>query len=366
MTTKRLLVTGDLMLQRPPRSPDLREDGELNEVIKRADVALANLEVPITDCVRPADKTIAMRAPTSVAAPLKKLGFDVVSLANNHALDMGHRGLEDTWRALAEGEIAHFGTGGSLQDSLTPWYQRVEDEVWAFIGLCSALPSGFSATENRPGLAPLRIEQSYVVDGVLAEEQPGTAPYVRTRALEEDLERACRAIEEAKEEADFVVVSIHWGVPPAFLAPCQGELAEYQRPVAQAMVDAGAGLIVGHHPHVIHGMEVIAGCPVFYSCGNFLFHPTKDGETSFQQRPGPPYDLEAHRSAAFYEAFCATVEVVNGAVSRVEIHPLLLDEEGEPSVATGEDRKRLLEVVETKSRRLSGFHQLEDSVISLE
>ena len=106
--------------------------------------------------------------------------------------------------------------------------------------------------------------------------------------MPEDVAQAQGVIRQARRDADVVVVVIHWGVPPAFLAPVQAPLADYQRPLARALVEAGADAIVVHHPHVVHGVELIDGKPVFYSLGNFVFH--RLGSQLVVERPSPPYN----------------------------------------------------------------------------
>ncbi|WP_171072481.1 CapA family protein [Streptomyces sp. DASNCL29] len=112
----------------------------------------------------------------------------------------------------------------------------------------------------------MRVEQAYEFDGVLIEEQPGTVPYVRTRAREADVVRAEEAVRRAKELAATVVVAVHWGVPWCYLPSNQGPLAGYQQPLGRRLVDAGADLVIGHHPHCLHPVELTAdGEPVIPS-----------------------------------------------------------------------------------------------------
>jgi poly-gamma-glutamate synthesis protein (capsule biosynthesis protein) len=95
---------------------------------------------------------------------------------------------------------------------------------------------------------------------------------VHTEAHEADVEAACAAVRSARKDARFVVVALHWGIPHGFAARSFGILAEYQRPLAHALVDAGADLVVGHHPHVVHPVERYRGGLIAYSLGNYVFH----------------------------------------------------------------------------------------------
>jgi poly-gamma-glutamate capsule biosynthesis protein CapA/YwtB (metallophosphatase superfamily) len=104
------------------------------------------------------------------------------------------------------------------------------------------------------------------------------APWVETELSEQDVLAAERWVAAAREEADLVVVHVHWGVPNGWCAAFQGPLADYQRPLGRRLVEAGADLVVGHHPHVVHGVEAHAGGLIAYSLGNFFFHGMAEAE----------------------------------------------------------------------------------------
>ena len=142
----------------------------------------------------------------------------------------------------------------------------------AVFGLASTLPPGFAAGPGRPGIAPVRARSRFYVDAVTLDEQPGMSPWVETEAVEEDVRRTCERIRSAREETDLVMIHIHWGIPNGWCAAFQGPLADYQRPLGRALIDAGADLVVGHHPHVVHGVERYKDGLIVYSLGHFLFH----------------------------------------------------------------------------------------------
>jgi poly-gamma-glutamate synthesis protein (capsule biosynthesis protein) len=99
--------------------------------------------------------------------------------------------------------------------------------------------------------------------------------------------RACEAVADTKRRADLVIVAIHWGVSFGWLPLNQSELCTYEQPLGRALIDAGADAVIGHHPHVLHGIETYCKRPIFYSVGNFLFHrhSSSRGRGSY-----PPYD----------------------------------------------------------------------------
>jgi hypothetical protein len=205
------------------------------------------------------------------------------------------------------------------------------------LGFESTLGRGPPAAADRLGVAPLRAHQSVYLDGALFDEQPGTAPKVLSWPHEPDLLAAEGAIRRAKADgAEIVVVALHWGVPPMWLAPYQGDLAEYQRPMAERLVAAGADAIVGHHAHVPLGFEWIEGVPVCYSLGNFMFGPY----TVEHPMEGPltPGLMGATLPEAFHEGIVVRLGFgpVGTGLSRIDLETYVLDERGEPHAASVE------------------------------
>lgn len=278
-----VLGTGDTVLNRPSGC-----DPRLPRLISAAEVSLANLEVPLTTRGTPAEKAATHRAHPDQARQLRELGFSAVTLANNHALDYGWEGLQDTVEALTSAGIAHVGAGADEKSASASLVRTTPSGTVAFLGLCSALPPGFAATTERPGVAPLRVLQQVAVDPALVAEQPGMAPYVHTTAYAPDVDAAMASIQRAREVADLVVVAIHWGVPHGFAPASYGAVADYQRPVARRLVEAGAHLVLGHHPHVVQPFERIGQGIVAYSVGNFMFHNwTQFSDPGGRSGPGP-------------------------------------------------------------------------------
>ena len=247
-------------------------DERLRALLRDAAVAFGNLETPLTTGGAPAEKAATHRAHPDRIAEVRGFGFDVVTLANNHLLDYGPDGLAETLEVLAAAGVDAVGAGRSQADALRCVVRPTPHGAVAFVGLCAALPPGFAATAVRPGVAAVRVRQSVAIDPALQAEQPGAAPFVHTAAHEADVEAACAAVRAARSEARLVVVALHWGIPHGFAARSYGVLAEYQRPLAHALVDAGADLVVGHHPHVVHPVERYRGALIAYSLGNYVFH----------------------------------------------------------------------------------------------
>ena len=263
-----IAIAGDVAPMR--EVPD--HDPRLHGLMHSAEVAFGNLEVPLTARGARAEKASTHRAHPDRVAEVKAFGFDVVTLANNHMLDYGQEGLADTLEVLSRAGVDAVGAGRSRADALRPVVRPTARGGVAFVGLCSALPPGFAATDDRPGVAPVRVRQSVAIDTALQQEQPGGAPFMHTEAHAADVEAACAAVRSVRQDARLVVVALHWGIPHGFAARSYGILAEYQRPLAHALVDAGADLVVGHHPHVVHPVERYRNGLIAYSLGNYVFH----------------------------------------------------------------------------------------------
>jgi len=340
-----LAAVGDVMLTRP------LGDSPAYASLRRADLAFANLEVPLSRRGHPADKPIAFRASPSLATELARIGLGVVSLANNHALDYGADALLDTIAAVEEAGVGVVGAGETLEAALRPRVVRARGTRVAFLAFACTLPTGSAAAADRPGVAPVRVEAAVLADAAVFEEQPGTSPYVRTTAREEDVARACRAVASARMQADQVVVSVHWGVPPGWAAPFQGTLADYQQPLGRALIDAGADLLLGHHPHTLHGIEIYRGRCICYSLGNFIFHSLAEGEELRLERPSPPYRLQYVRPPELAESAVFLFRRRDQGWE-VEIVPCVSDAQGECRPVDGPRARAILERLAAHSAEL--------------
>ncbi|MCR4437820.1 MAG: CapA family protein [bacterium] len=204
-------------------------------LLQSADVAIGNLEAPFTTRGKAFDKTFTFRVPPPWAAGLKNAGFDVLNLANNHILDYGHEGLFDTIATLDSLGLLHCGAGANDSLAAAPALVKVGDKTVAFLGFSTTFPEEFWATHSRAGTC-------------FPSEQ-----------------KLRRAIQESRARADLVVVSFHWGAE-LFTMP-----KDYQRLLGHQAIDCGADLVLGHHAHVLQGLEVYRGKLIAYGLGNFAF-----------------------------------------------------------------------------------------------
>jgi poly-gamma-glutamate capsule biosynthesis protein CapA/YwtB (metallophosphatase superfamily) len=241
-----IAAVGDIMLGSPypneSRMPP--NDGaellkDVTPILSAADIAFGNLEGPMIDsgnsakCSPGSTRCFAFRVPTRYGKYLKEAGFDVMSVANNHAGDFGDAGRTSTRKVLDDLGIKHAGSDNS-QYSTT--YLNVKGKKVAFIGFA----------------------HNNIVPNV------------------NDLDNARRLVTEAKKNADLVVVSFHGGAEgtgaqhvPARTEIFAGESRGNLPAFAHTVIDAGASLVLGHGPHVMRGMEIYKGHLIDYSLGNF-------------------------------------------------------------------------------------------------
>lgn len=208
----------------------------VGDLLRSAHIAFGNLEGPLTDRGTAHEKQYVYRAsPANVAPALARAGFDVVSLANNHILDYGVEGLHDTVGALEEVGIHHCGAGDTLAEARQPALLEANGVRVAVLCYSLTYPAEFWAGPNQPGTAF------------------GHEDHVRAD------------VAAARKRADVVLVSFHWGQQGS------STLRPYQRQLGHAAIEAGAAAVIGHHPHVLQGIERYRDGVILYSLGNFVF-----------------------------------------------------------------------------------------------
>ena len=171
-----IAMVGDIFLQE-----HLRESAALAEVVdllQSADIAFGNLETPVSERGSPIEKWVNMLMPPALLTDVMDLGFQVVTLANNHMMDYGEVAFKDTLTHLDSRELAHVGAGLDLDAAWRAEILEVGNSHIAFLGAASTLGPGSAATKDRPGVAPIHVSEAYSVDPAASMEQPGSAPYV--------------------------------------------------------------------------------------------------------------------------------------------------------------------------------------------
>ncbi len=345
-----IAMVGDIFLQEA--LPQTAELAAVAEVLRGADIAFGNLETPVSERGTPIDKWINMRMSPALLADVTDMGFDIVTLANNHMWDYGEVAFFDTLRCLDEHNLPYVGAGADLDAAWDAEITQLGEVKVAFLGGASTLGPGSAAAEGRPGVAPIQVSEAYHLDPPASLEQPGSAPYVFTRAWGEDLARAIAAIEAAKAQADFVALALHWGVPPFWRPRFQDGLADYQIEVGHALIEAGADVIVGHHPHSLQEVEVYQGKPIFYSLGNFIFHHNQGPVRETPISRNAPYSVNVdRRNREWSETAVALAELAETGAARYTLQPALLDASGNPQLLAGDDARALIERLDAMSPR---------------
>jgi poly-gamma-glutamate capsule biosynthesis protein CapA/YwtB (metallophosphatase superfamily) len=234
---------------------------QCRDTLRGADITFANSETTYsTRGTKAANIVGMMRADPRNLSALTYAGFDVMSFANNHHLDAGPEAFFDTLDGLHSRGILTCGAGADIADARRPAIIERNGAKVAFLGYSSILWPGYAAGPSSPGCAPLRVSTRYEQ---VEMEQPGSAPRIRTEPFPEDLDDLCADIHAARDVADIVAVSVHWGV---HFTPVV--VAEYESVVAKAAIDAGADIILGHHQHILKPIQVYRGKVIFHGLGH--------------------------------------------------------------------------------------------------
>ncbi|MCY4061728.1 MAG: CapA family protein [Chloroflexi bacterium] len=336
-----IAMVGDIFLQEAlPQSAEL---AAVVSLLRSSDIAFGNLETPVSERGTPIDKWINMRMAPALLADVADMGFDIVTLANNHMWDFGEVACNDTLGHLLARQLPYVGAGGDLDAAWRAEVLPMGERKVAFLGATSTLGPGSAAAEGRPGVAPIRVSEAYHLDPLASLEQPGSAPFVFTRAWREDLERAIAAIKFAGAEADFVVLALHWGVPPFWRPRFQDGLADYQIEVGHALIEAGADVIVGHHPHSLQEVEVYRGKPIFYSLGNFVFHHNQGPVRDTPVSRNAPYSVQVdRRDREWSETVIVQADLTSAGEARYSLFPALLDAAGNPQLLAGDEARAVI------------------------
>lgn len=255
-----VLATGDIA---PDREVYDDSYSATRATLQAADIVFGQLETSFaTTGTRLPQARHAVLARPDGAAALARAGFDVISMAGNHSMDWGREAFFETRANLEAAGIAVVGAGRDIAEARRPVIHTLGDGTRvAFLAYSSILPHSYWADERRPGCVPMRAHTVYEQ---IEHDQPGTPARVHTYPHRDDLAAMQADIRSAKQQADLVFVSQHWGIH--FV---RAVIADYEHDVARAAIEAGADAIIGGHPHIIKGCQVIDGKPVFHCLCNF-------------------------------------------------------------------------------------------------
>lgn len=242
----RIVFTGDVMLKdqiiqnyNSKGIPGV-VDETLLQLTTGADITMINNEFAFSTRGTPADKQYTFRVDPKYISVISELGTDVAGLANNHVLDYGKEALEDTFVTFEQAGMAYTGAGRTYEDACRLIKFEKNGKTFGFLAASRVIP---------------------VVSWNVENSTPGVfCTYDTTHLVEE--------IQKAKQECDYVFVAVHWGTERTDV------LTDYQPVMAHKFIDAGADAVIGSHPHVLQGIEMYQGKPIFYSLGNYIFART--------------------------------------------------------------------------------------------
>lgn len=371
----------------------------LREIVQDATASFVNLEMLFHDYeadVIPAATSggTYMRAEPKMAKELAWFGFDMVSMSNNHTMDFGAGGARRTKRYAEAAGLAVAGFGENLAEARAPAFTETRGGRVALISIASTFADASRAghqrpdMRGRPGLSPIRYRTEVTVTsadmaglrGAVSAWRPGAArgsgglniggvrfvegptPGVRTTPHPDDLAEIVSVVEDAARQADWVIVTSHTheGVPGDRNVP-----ADFIVDVAHAVIDAGADMFVGTGPHVLRGVEIYEGAPIFYSLANFIFEnetvelqPADNYLAQGLEHTDLPGQFQDTRIAnmgggfpadpAFWESVLAVVEYEGGELKEVRLHPITLGHglpravRGRPMLADADHGARIL------------------------
>jgi poly-gamma-glutamate synthesis protein (capsule biosynthesis protein) len=235
-------AVGDILLDRDVRKV-IEQNGiiypfeSIAEIIKENDLAFFNMECPLANYSDgyPINKKYSFRAEPQYLKGLKYAGFNLASIANNHTIDFGKSGFLKTIEILNNDSIFTTGGGVNQDEAFKPLLIEKNGETFALFGMLEFLLEGTTFNESQP----------YPAFG--------------------NIDKLCNEIRQLNSDIDNIIVSFHWGQENAVIPTSK------QVEFAHKVVDAGADLVLGHHPHVLQSIETYKGKLILYSLGNFVF-----------------------------------------------------------------------------------------------
>jgi poly-gamma-glutamate synthesis protein (capsule biosynthesis protein) len=357
-TSLKMMLVGDLILDEPDSDSFF---DRVRSTLQEADVLVGHVEVPHTR--RGRENTSDVPAPPSDPdnlAALKHAGFHIATLAGNHISDAGPAGIEDTIAALRQLGIVTTGAGMHLPDAresavVTCRGLRVGTLSYNCVG-----PKDSWAGENKAGCAYVQVITHYELDHAT----PGGPPLIYTFAEPESTDAMLSDIDKLRREVDVLIVALHKGIghTPAVLAM-------YERPLAKAAIDAGADIVVGHHAHILRGIEVYKGRPIYHGLGNFV---TVTRALNIEANPSPRRLEWARRRRELFgfdpdpnypaypfhpearNAMIAVCEIGGKGVLKAGFIPCWVNPKGQPETCGDDTRGRAIaSYIEQITRKVS-------------
>jgi len=342
--TLKLMLVGDLILDEP--NPDSFFD-PARATLRKADLLVGHVEVPHTrrGNVVTSDIPAPPSDPDNLAA-LKRAGFQVVTLAGNHIFDAGPQGIEDTIATLHQLGIATTGAGMSRAEARAPAIVACRGLRVGILSYNCVGPKESWAGERKAGCAYVHIITHYELDHAT----PGGPPRIYTFAEPETTEAMLADVEKLRQEVDVLIVALHKGI-----GHIPAALAMYERPLAKSVIDAGADIVIGHHAHILRGIETYKDRPIYHGLGNFVTvtralnveanpSPERLGwarrrRELFGFEPDPAYPTYPFHPEA-RNAMIAVCEITSQGARKAGFIPCWVNPAGQPEVCGNDEHGR--------------------------
>ncbi len=339
-----LQMVGDLILDEP-NADSLFDLARVQ--LRDSCFLVGHVEVPHT--ARAMEARFDVPAPPSDPAnlaALQRAGFHIATLAGNHIADSGPNGIEDTIAELRRLGLATTGAGMNLTEARHPAIVERDGLRLGCLSFNCVGPRQSWAGPNRAGCAYVHVLTHYELDHA----SPGGPPTVYTFAEPNTLEAMSADIEALRAQVDVLMVALHKGI-----GHTPATVGMYERQVAKAAIDAGADVVVGHHAHILQGMEIYKDRPIFHGLGNFAISTKAlnvDGNSSAERRawaerrkklfgfePDPDYATYPFHPEA-KNTIIAYCEVDRSGVRTAGFRPCLVNRHSQPEVLGNDERGR--------------------------
>jgi poly-gamma-glutamate synthesis protein (capsule biosynthesis protein) len=335
-----MMAVGDLILGEPQAESYF---DYVAPVLRSADVVVGQVEVVFTDrgICSSTDVAAPPCNPTNMRA-LPFAGFNVVTLAGNHVWDSGAAGIEDTIIGLQNYGISVTGAGMNIDEARRPAIVERAGTRFGFLSYNCVGPKESWATAKKPGCAYVNILTHYELDHAT----PGGPPSIYTFAEPRSLEAMVADIQKLRPLCDVLVVALHKGI-----GHVPAKLAQYEKDVSHTAIDAGADLIIGHHAHILKGIERYRGKTIFHGLGNFVAvtraltpAPGQDSQQWAIRRkelfgfvPDPEYPTYPFHPEA-KQTMIAKCTISDGKITRVSYLPCFINKRGQPEILKNDQR----------------------------
>ena len=363
------MIRSDIRSTAPAAVPVIKD-------LLKGDVIFTNLEAAVAEKGQTVHEGRGFLTPPEALDALKAFGFNLLSLAGNHAFDLKVAGIQNTIREADRRKIVYAGTGNNVAEAVAPGYLRTPKGTVALIASASGLISPeASATANRPGVNELRVEAGDK-ENEATSDLPG-AP--ANTPNQEDSQRILQSIRYASQHADLVIVYQHNHVfgnhsfSTIFTEGMQERLApnDWLRKWTHAEVDAGADIVVMHGAPLLHGVEIYRGRPIFYDLGNFIYNvpPTLfyidepmnwESAVAYVQFQGKKLQSVSIRPIALNNVGQGQPDVHNEYANNQ-----FLDTRGLPSPATGARAGYILQRLADASKPFGTMLEIRDGVAEI-